>query len=205
MFEFEYSDIAMSYVRGAKHLHLSSYFLLRALRPRIPELFREAKAAGLSTSLDTNDDPEDKWEADLREVFAHLDILFVNEREAKKMTGLSDHTMAADALAERVPMVVMKRGALPAVCRAGKNEWSAAPPRVEVVDSVGAGDSFAAGFIHQHLRGAKPADSLAFANAAGAYSTTRAGGTEAFRDREALRDFLERQGWEQAKSSVDND
>ena len=68
------------------------------------------------------------------------------------------------------------------------------PPSVKTVDDVGAGDSFAAGFIHQFLAGAKPEDCLAYANVVGAYSTTKEGGTEAFRDRAALTNFI-RQYW----------
>ena len=64
------------------------------------------------------------------------------------------------------------------------------PPSVKAVDDVGAGDSFAAGFIHQYLTGAKLEDCLGFANVAGAYSTTKEGGTEAFRDRAALTNFF---------------
>ncbi len=57
MFEMQYSDIDMQYVRSARHLHVSSFFLHRALRPRILDLFRQAKVWGLSTSLDTNGRP----------------------------------------------------------------------------------------------------------------------------------------------------
>ena len=64
------------------------------------------------------------------------------------------------------------------------------PPSVKSVDDVGAGDSFDAGFVHQFLAGAKLEDCLAYANLAGAYSTTKAGGTEAFRDRNALNAFI---------------
>jgi sugar/nucleoside kinase (ribokinase family) len=64
------------------------------------------------------------------------------------------------------------------------------PPTVRPVDDVGAGDSFAAGFIHKFLTGAKLEECLAFANVAGAYSTTKEGGTEAFRDRAALTTFV---------------
>jgi len=71
------------------------------------------------------------------------------------------------------------------------------PPTVKNVDDVGAGDSFDAGFIHQLLRGAKLDDCLAFANLAGAYSTTKEGGTEAFRDHGALTSFM-RQQWNAA-------
>src|SRR5207245_8446055 len=83
MFEMQYSDIDMDYLRTARHLHLSSFFLHRALRPRILNLFRQAKEAGLTTSLDTNDDPENQWQQDLFEVLKYVDIFIPNDREAK--------------------------------------------------------------------------------------------------------------------------
>jgi sugar/nucleoside kinase (ribokinase family) len=194
MFEMRYSDIDIDYVLSARHLHLSSYFLHRALRPRIGDLFRRAKAAGLSTSLDTNDDPENKWEGDLLEVLKHVDIFFPNDREAKKIAHTDDLAQALNMLSRYAKVVVVKRGTAAAICRSGEEQWSMAPPIGKFVDDVGAGDSFDAGFIHQHLRSTKLDDCLAFANLTGAYSTTKEGGTEAFRDSNALSAFM-RQQW----------
>lgn len=194
MFELQYSDIDMGYVRSARHLHVSSYFLHRALRPKILELFRQAKAAGLSTSLDTNDDPENKWDRDLLEVLKFVDVFLPNDREAKKIAHADDLSQAITLLAGLAKIVVVKRGASAAICRSGSEQCSLMPPSVKALDDVGAGDSFDAGFIHQFLTGAKLEDCLAFANVAGAYSTTKEGGTEAFRDRAALASFI-RQNW----------
>jgi sugar/nucleoside kinase (ribokinase family) len=194
MFELQYSDVDMGYVRSARHLHLSSFFLHRALRARIPDLFRQAKAAGLTTSLDTNDDPENKWDRDLLEVLPHVDVFLPNDREAKKIARTDDLSKAINMLAELCKIVVVKRGSSAAICRSGQEQCSLMPPSVKSVDDVGAGDSFDAGFIHQFLTGARLEDCLAFANIAGAYSTTKEGGTEAFRDRAALTNFI-RQHW----------
>jgi len=191
MFELEYSDIDMGYVRSARHLHISSFFLHRALRPRILDLLRQAKTAGLSTSLDTNDDPENKWDRDLLEVLKYVDIFFPNDREAKKIARSDDLSQAINLLAGLAKIVVVKRGAAAAICRSGQEQCSLMPPTVKAVDDVGAGDSFDAGFIHQYLTGAKLEDCLGFANVAGAYSTTKEGGTEAFRDRAALSEFFQ--------------
>ena len=194
MFEMQCSDIDMDYVRAARHLHLSSFFLHRALRPRILNLFQQAKAAGLTTSLDTNDDPENLWEQDLLEVLKYVDIFLPNDREAKKIARTEDLSRALNLLAGLSKVVVVKRGSGSAICRSGDEQWSLAPPSVEVVDDIGAGDSFDAGFIHLYLLGARLEDCLAFANIAAAYSVTKEGGTEAFRDRNALSSFV-RQQW----------
>jgi sugar/nucleoside kinase (ribokinase family) len=194
MFELQYSDIDFGYVRSARHLHVSSFFLHRALRPRILDLFREAKGAGLSTSLDTNDDPENKWDRDLLEVLKYVDIFLPNDREAKKIARTDDLSQAINLLAGLAKIVVVKRGSSAAICRSGQEQVSLMPPTVKAVDDIGAGDSFDAGFVRQFLTGAKLEDCLAFANVAGAYSTTKEGGTEAFRDRAALSSFI-RQNW----------
>ena len=194
MFEMQYSDIDMDYVRSARHLHLSSYFLHRALRPRILDLFQRAKEAGLTTSLDTNDDPENLWGNDLQEVLKFVDLFFPNDREAKKIARTTDLSQALNLLAGLSKVVVVKRGSGSAICRTGDEQWSLAPPAVNMVDDVGAGDTFNAGFVYLYLQGAKLEDCLAFANIAAAYSVTKAGGTEAFRDRGALLSFM-RQQW----------
>jgi sugar/nucleoside kinase (ribokinase family) len=194
MFEMQFSDIDMDYVLQARHLHLSSFFLHRALRPKILDLFRQAREAGLTTSLDTNDDPENLWGQDLREVLKYVDLFFPNQREATKIARTSDLPQALDLLAGLAKVVVVKCGKESAICRAGNEQWSLAPPNVNMIDDVGAGDSFDAGFIHLYLRGAKLADCLAFANLAAAYSVTQSGGTEAFRDRSQLLSFM-REKW----------
>ena len=95
----------------------------------------------------------------------------------------------------------MKRGSAPAICRQGSKEWESAPPRVAVVDDVGAGDTFDAGFIHLWLRKAKVEDCLTFANIAAAYSVSREGGTEAFRDRSGLAQFV-RKYWDESNGPL---
>jgi sugar/nucleoside kinase (ribokinase family) len=195
MFEMEYSDIDTEYLRSARHFHLSSFFLHRALRPQILNLFRHAKEAGLTTSLDTNDDPENEWSEDLLEVLKYVDVFLPNDREAKKIARTDDFSRALNVLAGLAKIVVVKRGSAAAICRKGDEQWSLAPPKVTMVDDIGAGDTFDSGFIHLYLLGAKLEDCLAFANIAAAYSVTKEGGTEAFRDRDGLFNFI-RQQWD---------
>jgi len=60
IFDLRFEDLDLEYLCSSRHFHLSSLFLQRGLRAHVVELFREMKAAGLSTSLDTNDDPENQ-------------------------------------------------------------------------------------------------------------------------------------------------
>jgi len=194
MFEMQYSDIDLDYLHTARHFHLSSFYLHRALRPQILNLFRQARQAGLTTSLDTNDDPENLWAQDLLEVLKYVDVFLPNEREAKHIARTDDLSQALNRLAGLSKIVVVKCGSKAAICRKGNEQWRLAPPPVQVVDDIGAGDTFDAGFIHAYLLGEKLEDCLAFANIAAAYSVTKPGGTEAFRDRSALLSFI-RQHW----------
>jgi len=190
MFEMCFEDLDLEYLSAAKHFHLSSFFLHRALRPRIAELFHRMKSAGLTTSLDTNDDPEDLWAEDLWEVLRYVDVFMPNEREIMKIARTTDPRAGLAKLAEVVPTVVAKLGPEGAVARQGKEEVTGKPLHVDAIDPVGAGDSFDAGFIHQYVRGADLATCLAYGNLAGACSTTKPGGTEAFRDRAHFQKFI---------------
>ena len=124
------------------------------------------------------------------EALRYVDVFLPNVREAKKITGSEDAEAALASLAKRVPLVVMKIGAEGAVAQRGEERFSSPAVKVNTVDSVGAGDSFDAGFLWQYLRGAELSTCLTAGNLAGAFSTTRSGGTEAFRDREYREKFL---------------
>jgi len=194
MSEMRYEDIDLDYVCRAKHFHLSSYFLQRALRPKMSELFRHVKEHGLTTSLDTNDDPDAQWSEDLLQVLKYVDVLLPNESEACKISHKQDIQAAAAFLSGLVPLVVIKRGRQGVLAQRGSEIFVAEARVTEFVDAVGAGDSFDAGFIHQYVRRAPIHDCLNFGNITGALSVTRAGGTEAFRDK-SLRELFLKSHW----------
>jgi sugar/nucleoside kinase (ribokinase family) len=183
-------DLDIEYLASARHFQLSSFYLQRGLQASIPTLLKKMKSAGLTTSLDCNDDPDDRWEGGIRDALRHLDIFLPNAREAMHLTGSRDAHTAAKALAQIVPLVVVKLGAEGAIARRGEERWSSPALKVEVVDPVGAGDSFNAGFLHEYLKGSDVQTCLAAGNLAGALSVTRAGGTEAFRDAAHREQFL---------------
>jgi len=153
------------------------------------------KEAGLTTSLDTNDDPDDKWEGGLHEALHYVDVFLPNEREAPKAAGVSDLETAVKKLAAIVPVVVVKLGREGAMAQRGSDRFTSPALRVETVDAVGAGDSFDAGFLHEYVRGSDLTKCLAAGNLAGAFSTTRPGGTEAFRDAKYRERFFKENGF----------
>ena len=106
--ELRFEDLDLDYLASAHHFHMSSLFLQRELLPHVPELFRRMKSAGLTTSLDTNDDPDDRWDSALEEILPHVDILLPNEREAMKISRADDAETALLRLAQKVETVVVK-------------------------------------------------------------------------------------------------
>jgi sugar/nucleoside kinase (ribokinase family) len=180
--ETSWQDLDLDYLADSRHFHFSSYYLQRALRPRVGDLFQRLKAKGLTISLDTNDDPDDRWDGDLKDVLRHVDVFLPNEREACKAAGTENMEAAIRKLSEWVPLVVVKLGRKGAMAQRGGERFVSPSREVATVDTVGAGDSFDAGFLHQFVRGVDLQTGLASGNLAGALSTTRPGGTEAFRE-----------------------
>jgi sugar/nucleoside kinase (ribokinase family) len=189
--ELTWDDLDLDYLADSRHFHVSSFYLQTGLRPRIPELFRKMKEAGLTTSLDTNDDPDDAWGSGLLDALRYVDVFLPNEREAPKAAGVSDLEAAVKKLSAIVPLVVVKLGREGAMAQRGTERFTSPAFRVDAVDAVGAGDSFDAGFLHEYVRGADLPACLAAGNRAGAFSTTRPGGTEAFRDAAYREEFFE--------------
>jgi sugar/nucleoside kinase (ribokinase family) len=187
-------DLDFDYLSDSRHFHLSSLYLQQGLRPHVAELFRRLKAAGLTTSLDTNDDPQDLWGGGLKDLLKYVDVLLPNQREATRITGTDDPEIAIRQLAEMVPLVVVKLGHAGALAQRGKERFTSPSLNVTAVDAVGAGDSFDAGFLHHYLQGSDLPTCLASGNRAGALSVTRPGGTEAFRDKSYRENFLREHG-----------
>jgi len=177
---FSLDDVNLDYVRTAKHMHMSSFYLQPALRPGCPKLFRLAKEAGLSTSLDPDFDPSGKWNGGMRELLPYVDIFLPNEQEAARISGETDITAALNSLSRLSRTVVIKRGAQGVLTKCGERTVEAPGFSVRPVDTTGAGDSFNAGFVFQFIQAAPLVNCVAWGNACGALSTRALGGTEGF-------------------------
>jgi sugar/nucleoside kinase (ribokinase family) len=190
MFEMTVADLDLDYLASAPHFHLSSLFLHKGLHSGLPGLFRELKRRGLTLSMDTNDDPEDRWNGVLDELLPWLDLLLPNDDEVKRIARRATVEEALDALSDRIPLIAVKCGSQGALVQQGKKRIQVPPVSVAPIDTIGAGDSFNAGFLSAWLRGAPPQICAAAGNITGALSTQKAGGTEAFRDRALREAFL---------------
>jgi len=172
------------------HVHLTSYYLQTALRPSFAHLLQQAKASGMSTSFDPNSDPHDKWDRNIDSVLKYTDVLFVNEREALKLTRSDTLNDALKTLGAKVRCAVIKRGARGAMAIQNEEIFNDRGFRVKAIDTTGAGDSFDAGFVSAYLRDAPLAACLRNGNACGALSALSAGGTAGQPTQQQLQDFI---------------
>ena len=172
-------EIDFTFFACTQHLHLGSYFLLDKLRADIPTIFQKAQAEGLTTSLDTNYDPSEKWNDGLSHTLAHTDIFLPNQTELQAITKENNLKTALNRLAQTVPLIATKLGADGAIAQCGANVIQAPPLPVNVIDTTGAGDSFDAGFIYGYLAGWSLPRILRFGCICGALSTQAAGGITA--------------------------
>ena len=165
--------------RPGRHLHVTGYSLLRpgsrdaalaaldlaALHRMTVSLDPSSEALVVAAGVET-----------VRGWCARADVVLANTDEARVLTGEPDLRRAAAALAEVVPEVVVKAGHSGAVWQGGFVQASAPARSVEVVDTVGAGDAFAAGFLSSWLTHPEPETALAEGNRLAAECVTRVGG-----------------------------
>jgi sugar/nucleoside kinase (ribokinase family) len=172
------ADVPDAALALARHLHVSSYFLQEGLRPGVRALFTRARAAGLTTSLDPGFDPSERWDRDLLDTLAEVDLFFPNEVELRGITGVEPIPDALRKLAGGRARTVAKLGAQGAATLADDGRVLSAPSlAMDAVDTTGAGDSFNAGFLHAWLAGRPLEECLRWGVACGSLSTRGLGGT----------------------------
>ena len=174
--ELRSSDISDNLLRQSKHLHVASYFLQTKLQPDLPNLFDRAHVLGLTTSLDTNYDPSEQWFG-FDELLSGTDVFLPNQVEALSITKASDVESAARRLATKAKLVAVKLGANGSLACSQNSVSKSTSISVKVVDTVGAGDSFDAGFLYGYLNNWELEKTLRLACVCGALSTQQAGGT----------------------------
>lgn len=177
---FSIEHVSEDLLRMSKHLHVSSIFLSTGLKKDVCKLFRMAKSFGLTTSLDPQWDPEERWDIGFKTLLPDVDVFIPNESELRAITGKHDILEAVSALPFRNILIVKSGRDGAYLWKGNEHIHQRAFLNEKVVDSIGAGDSFDAGFIHQFIQGKSLKDCLEFAALTGAVSTTRAGGTTAF-------------------------
>lgn len=176
-------DIDEDKLKQAHHLHFSSYFLQPGFKGVLEVLFKKAKDVGLTTSLDAQWDPSEKWDLDLEKVLPLVDVFIPNEIELKKLTKQPNLDLAINNIQNKCKYTVVKCGNKGSIlCYKNKKIIKKSFLNTNVVDTIGAGDSFNAGYISKFVKGKSPEECQVFGNLIGAISTTKSGGTRAFID-----------------------
>jgi len=180
-------DITADRLEQGRHLHMSSYFLQPGIRPGVSDLFETAKRLGMTTSIDPEWDPAEQWDIPFETLLPHVDIFLSSEQELLNMTATADVETAFKRLEPLSRLIAVKCGNRGSILYSdGKTSQVKPYLNTEVVDAIGAGDSFNAGFVYGFLNGKSITDCQKLANLTGAISTTAAGGTTAFTTREAV-------------------
>ncbi|HJG92596.1 MAG TPA: sugar kinase [Brachybacterium massiliense] len=194
----EPSDLPHGLIEQAEILHISGITSLISPSAHATALaaVQRAAAAGVQVSLDVNYrsrlGSRERLAALLGEVLEHVDILFGGPEELSLLAPGADESSPRallDALAAEGRQVVAKLGADGAAALAGGQFHEAPGCTVDVVDTVGAGDAFVAGYLSAQLDELAVPERLARANACGALACTTPGdweGAARTRDLEAL-------------------
>jgi len=188
MNELEESDVTDSMLQSAAHLHVSSVFLQPALKAGLVRLFSRAKQFGLTTSLDPQWDPAEKWDCDWKNLLKLTDVFLPNIQELRHITKQHSVEDCVAAIKELANTIVIKNGKEGAEISTGKEVFHQSSfLNTQVADAIGAGDSFNAGFIHKFILDKTTAECAEFGALCGAINTTRSGGTTAFADLETVK------------------
>ena len=171
-------DLPHRLFRPGSHLHLSGYTLLND-GPREAGLaaLALAQAADMTVSVDPSSAAliEEAGVAPFLEWTRGVDLLLANREEALILAGTDDVSSAASQLGDTYREVVVKLGRDGALWQQGFIAASAPADRVEVVDTTGAGDAFAAGFLASWLLHPEPETALAAGNRLAAQAVTKVG------------------------------
>ena len=184
-----FDDLNPDIFRESRHIHISSVFMQSALRRDFSRIFEAAESGGVTLSMDTQWDPKEEWDFDCAAILPHVDVFMPNETELKAITRTDDLSGAISRIRPYLRQVaVIKCGSRGSLLVKKDGEVSEMPSFLNshVVDSIGAGDSFNAGFIYGYVKGMSLTECQRLGNLTGAVNTTAAGGTGAFTSREAV-------------------
>lgn len=171
-------DLADELLSNVRHLHIASYFLQTNLQPGLPELFSRARKLGVTVSLDPNWDPQELWEG-FSELLPLVDIFLPNDVELSSITKTKDIQTGISILSKLSPIVAVKLGSDGGMVQSDDKTIRCPAIPVQVADTVGAGDSFNAGFVYGYLNNWSLGRCLQMGVACGSLSTRAHGGTTA--------------------------
>jgi sugar/nucleoside kinase (ribokinase family) len=191
-----YSPESIDNLLNARILHNGGYLHFKDVWHGVTvDIFSEAKSRGLLTSMDPQFPlfaMEPPWIIPLEDILEFVDILFCDETEARMLTGEQGLEVCANVLLDSGPeLVIIKQGAEGSTVF--KPDWQYHQKAIrlgELVDSIGAGDAFDAGFLYATLQDWPLEERMLFSSVAAGYTVTGVGGTMTFPTIDAIRDSM---------------
>ncbi len=141
------TDISSDIFEGYKYFHIEGYLVQN--RELISKSLRLAKSHGLTVSIDMASYNVVKDYRDLLEslILDYVDIILANESEAESLTGRKGEG-ALDRMSQMVRIAAVKMGSKGSMVKSGREEYTIGIRKVNSIDSTGAGDLYAAGFLY---------------------------------------------------------
>ncbi|KAL1525003.1 hypothetical protein AB1Y20_019879 [Prymnesium parvum] len=191
--------------RSSSHLHFAAYFDCVGLQSAVPMLLKRAKACGATTSVVPQDDATDQW-AGLHESLRSglVDVLICNQKEAAGIAGVQyasavptwDETDRVVQILQAlgVPLIVLTLGPDGAIAMAADQWWfQSTKPVANPMDTTGAGDAFAAGFLFGWCGARDVRRGLVYGCACGSAAVGQLGGSDPL-DAKAIEATMIREG-----------
>lgn len=181
-------DIDSSIFQKTRHVHISSIFMQSGIMKDLKKIFQLARENGASTSLDTQWDPLERWDFDYKELLPLVSVFLPNETELKFLTKTTSLDEAINTIRPYINTCVIKQGAKGStlVDKTNTTLKGLAYLNTNVIDAIGAGDSFNSGFIYRYVQSSELSECQDFGSLMGAVNTTSNGGTSAFSSKEKV-------------------
>lgn len=191
--ELREDEIDWNIVKKAKILHYTGALLLFKFDGKpAAKVLKKTKEIGIINSLDVVWDARGRWMKTLKYCLPYVDIFFPSLLEGRMLTGKNKKEEVAEELLKKgVKIVVITLGKDGCYIRTEREEISIDGYKVKAVDTTGAGDAFAAGFLAGYLKGYDLTYSGKLANAVGALCVSKVGGTEGIKSFEETLKFME--------------
>lgn len=174
-------------IAQAQHVHISSVFLQETLHKELYDIVKLVKDNGATLSMDVQFDPYETWIFDYEEILPLVDVFMPNRQELMGITHKDNVEEALETIRPYINVAVIKMGSdgvllvTKEYCKALKG-WV----NPNLVDAIGAGDSFDSGFITSYVKGCDLEYCQYMGNLMGGVNTTAAGGTGAFSSKAAI-------------------
>jgi len=171
-------EIIFKNIKNIGHVHFTSYYMMKNLKKDYEKLICNIRKnyKDVTISLDSNDDPDNKWDEKIYKILDKIDIFLPNKKEALNITKESNVDKALAKLSKIIKTTVIKLGNKGYIAVCEGNYYSGDSLKVNFADSTGAGDNFNAGFIYGFINNYGINKSLHIATICGAESIKYIGG-----------------------------